>query len=134
MLLFGSPKETLDTPRLVDTPSFCFIIVTAARVVAALVSSEDTVIVSGSTIMSFLSMPYSAALFTILCAILNLPSAVSGIPSSSIVRATTTPPYFLTRGKTAFMLLALPFTEFTIGLPLYIRIAFSRATVSDVSI
>ena len=80
MLLFGSPKETLDTPRLVDTPSFCFIIVTAARVVAALVSSEDTVIVSGSTIMSFAvyaRIPQSCPLIK---SLRNIKSALSRSP------------------------------------------------------
>ena len=51
-------------------------------------------------------------------AIRILPSAVSGIPFSSKVKQTTTPPYFLASGNTASMELCLPFTELIKGLPL----------------
>ena len=56
---------------------------------------------------------YTCSLF-----IFTLPFAVSGIPFSSSVRATATPPYFFIRGKTAAILSGLPFTEFIIALPL----------------
>ena len=42
-----------------------------------------------------------------------------GIPCSSRVRATTTPPYFFARGNTAAMLSLLPLTELIMALPGY---------------
>ena len=77
-----------------------------------------TVMVRASTIIFFLSIPYSAAVSTMRLAIASLPSAVSGIPSSSRVRATTTPPYFLTSGKMLRITDSLPLTELTSALPL----------------
>ena len=46
------------------------------------------------------------------------PWAVSGMPSSVMVRPMTTPPYLRTRGKMASMEEALAVTEFTRALPL----------------
>ena len=62
------------------------------------------------------------------------PSAVPGMPDSSRVSATATPPYFLTSGKTASMLSRLPLTELTMALPLKRRSAASMAAGSAVSI
>ena len=61
---------------------------------------------------------YFAASFIIFPAIATRPSTVVGIPSSSNVRATTTPPYFLTNGKIASMLSCFPLTELISALPL----------------
>ncbi len=108
----------LDIPRLVFTPSFSLISRIDSRVIFALPVSEETVRASGSTIMSFGFMPNFAARLTILSATASLPSAVSGIPFSSMVSATTTPPYFATRGNICVMLSSLPLTELTSGFPL----------------
>ena len=45
-------------------------------------------------------------------------SAVFGMPSSSRVSPTTAAPYFFTMGRMELNELSLPFTEFTIALPL----------------
>ena len=63
-------------------------------------------------------MPYSSAVRMIFSAIRTRPAAVSGMPSSSSVSATTAAPYFLTSGSTVCSDSALPFTELTSGLPL----------------
>ena len=68
--------------------------------------------------MSFDGIPYSAARLIILSAVLILPSAVSGIPLSSIVSAITTPPYFAASGNTASITSGFPFTELIRGFPL----------------
>ena len=60
--LEGRPKDTFETPRLVFTPRVSLIIFTLSRVIFALLSSDETAIARGSTITSFLSMPYSLAL------------------------------------------------------------------------
>ena len=63
----------------------------------------------------------------ILPAIRARPSASDGMPSSSRVRPTTTPPYFFTSGKTWSMDSCLPLTELIMGFPLYILMAASIA-------
>ena len=80
--------------------------------------SEEMVRVRGSMTISFLGMPYWAAVSQIFLAMASRPSAVGGMPFSSRARPTTTPPYFFTRGKRAAMLSALPDTELSMGLPL----------------
>ena len=106
----------------------------ASRVVLAPSGSELTVIASTSMTISFGKIPYLAASAMIFPAIFALPSASAGIPASSRVSPTTTPPYFFTRGKTWSMDSCLPLTELIIGLPLYIRMAASMAEGSTVSI
>ena len=132
--LDGRPNETLETPSEVLHPSCSVIFLTVSSVVTADILSALTVIANGSNIISFLLIPYKAAVRRIFLAIFILPSTVDGIPFSSSVSATTNPPYFLTRGKIAFMLSSLPLTEFIIALPLYRRSALSIATGSDESI
>ena len=132
--LSGRPKETFDTPKEVWQPRRFFMMSSARSVSMAAPGSALTVIAKVSKIISFLSIPYSAALFRIFSAMATLPSAVLGIPSSSRVRATTAPPYFLTRGKICYMEDSLPLTEFIIALPLYNLRACSIASVSAVSI
>ena len=90
--------------------------------------------VSASTTMFSGPMPYFAASSMILRAMRTRPSAVSGMPSSSSVSATTAPPYFLTSGNTASITARLPETELTKGLPLYRRMAASIAGMCAVSI
>ena len=110
------------------------IFLNASSVIFALLISVLTVMVRVSNIRSFLSIPYSAAFFIILSAIATLFSAVSGMPSSSRVRATTAAPYFLANGNTASMLSSFPLTLLRSGFPLYIRRALSMVFISDVSI
>ena len=129
----GRPKDTLLTPSTVPQPVFSRISFSASRVVCAAVPSALTVIVSVSKRISLLSIPYLAASARIRSAIFSRPSAVTGIPSSSSVRATRTPPYFCTSGKTASMTSCLPFTELIIAFPLYARSARSIAAASAVS-
>ena len=114
----GRPKDTLDTPREVRQPRWSRIRARASRVTFAASGAALTAMARGSKTMSSRPMPYSAARARIRSAMARRPSAVSGIPLSSRVRATTTPPYFLARGNTAAMLSSLPLTEFSMALPL----------------
>ena len=130
----GSPKEIFDTPRTVLTPNSSRTLFNASRVTFAPSFSELMVMVSTSITISFLSIPYLAASLMILPATRTRPSASFGIPSSSMVSPTTTPPYFRIRGKTSSIETCFPFTELIIGFPLQIRIARSIAFPSTVSI
>lgn len=132
--LCGRPKETFETPRDVYTPSSLRMRERASRVTSAASCPALTAIVSGSIMISCLPIPYSAAVSIISFAASTRPCAVSGIPSSVIVSPITTPPYFLTRGNMASIEERLAVTEFTRGLPLYIRIAAAMVSGSDVSI
>ena len=85
MSLFGNPNETLEIPSEVFIPSSFLIISIASRVFLGAFLSELTVKQSGSTMISFLSMPYSLAFSTILFAIFALSLAEFGIPFSSRV-------------------------------------------------
>ena len=116
--LFGSPNETFDTPRDVLTCNLSVSILTASSVTSAWDESDEIAIASGSKIRSFLSIPKSFARLIIFSAISILFSAVSGIPSSSSVRHTTSPPYFLARGNISFITSSFPFTELIIAFPL----------------
>ena len=62
-----------------------------------------------------------------------LPSAVSGMPSSSRQSPTTTPPYFATSGKICSITSFLPLTELIRGFPLYTRRPRSIASALEVS-
>ena len=130
----GSPKETLEIPSEVRQPRSFEMRRRAARVVRADCWSALTVIARVSKIRSFFGIPYSAATSMMRCAIATLLSGSAGIPSSSRVRQTTRPPYFLTSGKISRMTSSLPLTELIIALPLYRRMAFSMAVVFVVSI
>ena len=130
----GRPKEMFETPSEVLHPILCSMTSSASMALSAARSSADAASASVSNIKSHLPMPYFAASFIIFFAISTLPPAVCGMPLSSKVKAITAPPYFLTRGKTASMTSCLPLTEFTSGLPLYRRMAFSIAAGEEVSI
>ena len=114
----GRPKDTLDTPREVRHPKWVRISSRDSRVTRAASGAALTAMARGSKIMSSRPIPYSAARSKIRSAMAKRPWAVSGIPLSSKVRATTTPPYFRARGNTASMLSALPLTELIMALPL----------------
>ena len=116
--LLGRPNDTLETPREVLQPSSRRILRSDSSVTRAAEASALTAMVSVSKMISFLAMPYSAAVFRIFSAICTLPSAVAGMPSSSSVSATRRPPYFFTSGKIFFILEALPLTELIMALPL----------------
>ena len=88
----GNPKEIFETPRIVLQPSSWRTRRTVSSVTSAPVGSELIVIQSASITMSFFWMPYFSASAQIFRAIAIRPSAVAGMPSSSIVSATTVPP------------------------------------------
>ena len=113
----GRPKLTFETPSVVRPPA-SWMRRRASSVTLAASGSEETVRVSVSMTTSSRAMPCSAAAAQMRSAQLTRPSAVSGMPPSSSVRPTTTPPYFFTRGRTAARLSAFALTEFIIGLPL----------------
>ena len=116
--LFGRPKEIFETPKTVLTPYRSLTSFNASKVIFALSASELIVNVRTSITISFLEIPYFSASRIIFPAISALPSAVSGIPFSSKVSPTTTPPYFFTNGNTLSMDSCFPFTELIIGFPL----------------
>ena len=131
--LCGSPNEMLDTPSTV-LPPCSLILLTVSSVTLAELSSVLIVMVRASITISFLLIPYFAAVLYIFSAMASLPSAVDGIPSSSRARPTTTPPYFWTRGNIFSITSCFPLTELTIAFPLYILNAASIAAGSVVSI
>ena len=116
--LSGRPKEMLETPKEVWQPNLFLIVSSASKVAIAAELSALIVMARVSKMISFLSIPYSDAVFNIFSAIATRPSAVLGIPPSSKVRATTKPPYFLTKGKIRLMLSSLPLTELIMAFPL----------------
>ena len=73
-------------------------------------------------------MPIASAASRIFFAIANLSSAFLGIPFLSRVSPTTEAPYFFTSGRTFLRYSYSPFTELTIGLPLYTRSAASSTS------
>ena len=115
---WGRPKEMLETPRIVRTPRRSRIPRTASSVVRAPLGSELMVMQRASMTMSLLSIPYSAARRIMRSAMAMRASAVSGIPPSSSVSATSTPPYLAASGNTASMTSLFPLTELIMGFPL----------------
>lgn len=95
----GRPKEILDTPMIVLIPRSCNSWMTSSAVFAFAVPVL-IVRVNGSTKISLLFIPYPAAVAIILSAMAIRSAAVSGMPSSSIERATRTAPYFSAIGNT----------------------------------
>ena len=132
--LWGSPKDMLDTPSTVPTPSSSRMRRRVSRVVRAPLLSELTVMQSPSRMISSGPIPYSAARSMIFLPTARRPSAVSGMPDSSRQRPTATPPYFAISGNMRLMDSSLPLTELISGFPLYIRMARSMASMSEVSI
>ena len=118
----------LDTPNTVFKPSSCLTLYRAFKVSITPFCSADAVKVKQSIKIFCLGIPIDTALSMIFLAILNLPSAVLGIPPLSRVKPTTQAPYFLTNGSILFRLSSSPFTEFTIGLPLYTLKALSKTS------
>ena len=113
----GRPNDTFDTPRLVRHPRSESRL-TVSSVTFAACASVLMLIVSASIMMSFLFIPYSAAVLYIRSASASLPSTVSGMPFSSIRSPTTRPPYFFASGNICSMTSRFAFTELIIGLPL----------------
>ncbi len=79
-------------------------------------------------------MPYFFASFRILSAIINLSSAVFGIPFSSIARPTTAAPYFFARGRILSNFSCSPFTELIMAFPFTTRRPASSASTLEESI
>ena len=131
---WGRPKEMFETPSTVRTPSSCLQRRSASSVTRALSDPVEMVIVSASSTRFRRGMPRSSAARTMRRAISTRPSAVSGMPPSSSGRPTTTPPYFLARGRTFSRDSRLPDTELSSGIPLQRRSAASMAAGLAVSI
>ena len=130
---WGRPKDTLDTPRAVFTPSSALARRMVSRVTLAFSPPALTGMVRPSSRSSRREMPMSSARRRIFWAMARRPSASAGMPLSSRVRHTRPPPYFFTRGRMAARLSSLPFTELMRGLPLYRRRAASMASGLEVS-
>ena len=114
---FGRPKLTFDAPHVEFTPSSSCRRRTSANTCRPAVPIAPIGITSGSTTMSSLAMPWSAARCTIFSATANRTFGSSEMPVSSFVMATTAAPYFATSGSTCSSRSSSPVTEFTSGLP-----------------
>ena len=130
----GRPKEILDTPSTVLSPSSDFTRARASSVLTACSCWADTVRVRQSIKTSSLGIPADSAAFSMRRAMSTRPSTVSGMPFSSRHRPSTAAPYFLAMGSTWSSTSALPFTELTMALPQYCRRPLSRAAGSEESI
>ena len=113
----GRPKETLEAPRHMFTPSSSRIISIASSVMRTACGSAPTVIASGSSTTSSGGMPWSPQTETILRAISRRFSAVSGMPVSSFVRPITAAPCLATIGRITSRRSSSPVTELTRALP-----------------
>ena len=118
----------LETPSTVLTPKRSFTMRTAFRVSRTASCWALAVRVRQSIYTSSRGMPAASAAATIFCASANRCSASAGIPFSSSVRPTTAAPYFLQMGRRRSSTACSPFTELTIGLPLYTRSPASRTS------
>ena len=78
--------------------------------------------------MSCLGIPIATALSIIFLAMATLSCAFLGIPFLSSARPITAAPYFFTIGRMLLRDSSSPFTELTIGLPLYILNAESSTS------
>ena len=125
---FGRPNEIFETPSTVLSPSSVLTLWRALRVSITPSCSAEAVSVRQSMKTSSLGIPYSIARRSIFSAIAKRPSAVFGIPPLSSARPTTAAPYFFTRGSIASRDSSSPFTEFTIGFPLYTLRPASRTS------
>jgi hypothetical protein len=85
----GSPKDTLDAPRHMFTPSSSRIRLIVSSVVRTADGSAPTVMASGSMTTSSRAMPKSAAAVTIVRAHSRRFSGVSGMPVSSFASPIT---------------------------------------------
>ena len=112
----GRPKETLETPRDVRSPRRESS--ESASSVASAPPPVETDMARGSKMSRSGPMPYFAASASIFSATATRPAALSGMPSSSSVRAMSAAPYFCATGNTASMEARLPLTELISGRPL----------------
>ena len=113
----GSPKETLETPSAVFTPSVRTM--ERARTVSETSAcSADAVKTRVSIITLRRGIPYSSARLTMRCAIAKRSWAVRGTPRPSIVSPRTTAPYFFAIGKTRAITSSSPLTLLIRGTPL----------------
>ena len=131
---FGSPKEILDAPHVVFTPSSSRRRRTSVNTCKPALPMAPTGITSGSTTMSCAGMPKSAARSTIFLATANLTSGSSEMPVSSLEIATTGTLYFLTSGNTSSSLSSSPVTELSSGRPSAAARPFSKAPGTELSI
>ena len=132
--LAGRPKEMLLTPRTVVRPRRSFTSLIAFSVSLALSGAALTVIARQSTMRSSLRKPAFNALSSIFSATLSLPSAVSGMPSSSRVRPRTAAPYSAASGRMDVSFFSSPLIEFISGLPSTALSPASTASGLDESI
>ena len=91
----GRPKEMLEAPQVVLTPSSSRRRRTRAKTCRPAVAMAPIGMTSGSTTMSWAGMPKSAARWTILRATSKRTSGSSEMPVSSLEMATTGTSYFL---------------------------------------
>ena len=131
---FGRPNEMFEAPQVVFTPSSSRRRRTKAKTCRPAVPIAPTGITSGSTTMSWVGMPKSAARSTIFLATENRTSGSSEIPVSSLEIATTGTLYFLTSGKTNSSRSSSPVTEFNRGRPSAAARPFSKAPGTELSI
>src|ERR1019366_3727562 len=96
---WGRPKDTLDAPRHMLTPSSSRIRQIVASVIVTASVAAPTVMASGSMITSSVAIPWSLATLTILRAHSRRCSGVSGIPVSSLARPITAALYLATSGR-----------------------------------
>ena len=122
---FGRPKEMLDTPRTVFSPSSVLTRCRASSVSLAPSCSAEAVKVRQSMYTSRFGIPSAVARSRIRLAMANRSAAFLGMPFSSSVSPTTAAPYFLTSGRIFCREASSPLTELTMGLPLYTRRAAS---------
>ena len=122
---FGRPKEMLETPRTVFSPSSVLTRWSASRVSFAPSCSADAVSVRQSMYTSRFGIPSAVARSRMRLAMANRSAAFLGMPFSSRVSPTTAAPYFLTSGRMFCSDASSPLTELTMGLPLYTRSAAS---------
>ena len=110
---FGRPKEMLEAPQVVLTPSSSRSRRTRAKTWRPAVAMAPIGMTSGSTTMSWAGMPKSAARSTIFFATAKRTSGSSEMPVSSLEMATTGTLYFFTSGRTRSSRSSSPVTEFS---------------------
>ena len=113
----GRPKEMLEAPQVVLTPSSSRRRRTRAKTCRPAVAMAPIGMTRGSTTMSWAGMPKSAARWTILRATSKRTSGSSEMPVSSLEMATTGTLYCLISGRTSSRRSSSPVTELTSGRP-----------------
>jgi hypothetical protein len=130
---WGRPKDTLDAPRHMLTPSSSRIRQIVASVIVTASVAAPTVMASGSMITSSVAIPWSLATLTILRAHSRRCSGVSGIPVSSLARPITAALYLATSGRISSSRSSSAVTELTSARPSYTDSPASSASITEES-